>query len=66
MVHAAIKRVTQAARAVGKPICAMAGSTADAAALQALGVTAFIVASDQGFLRQAAVKALTDFAALAA
>jgi staphyloferrin B biosynthesis citrate synthase len=29
-------------------------------------VTAFIVASDQGFLRQAAVKALTDFAALAA
>ena len=66
VVHAAIERVTQAARAARKPICAMAGSTADAAALQALGVTAFIVASDQGFLRQAAAKALTDFAALAA
>jgi staphyloferrin B biosynthesis citrate synthase len=66
VVHAAIERVTQAARAAGKPICAMAGSIADGAALQALGVTAFIVASDQGFLRQAAAKALTDFAALAA
>ena len=37
-----------------------------ALALQELGVTAFIVASDQGFLRQAATKALTDFAALSA
>jgi len=66
VVRAAVEHVAAAARAAGKPICAMAANTTDGAALQALGVTAFVVASDQGFLRQAAAQALTDFAALAA
>jgi len=62
-VRAATERIIAAGRAKGKAICLMTGSTTDAAAMKALGATAFIVASDQGFLRQAAAKALTEFGA---
>jgi 2-keto-3-deoxy-L-rhamnonate aldolase RhmA len=34
---------------------------AEAGWMQALGVTAFIVSTDQGFMRQAAARALSDF-----
>ena len=42
----------------------MIASAAEAKAFQALGATAFIVASDQSFMRRAAGQALADFAAL--
>ncbi|MDI1343331.1 MAG: aldolase/citrate lyase family protein [Pseudolabrys sp.] len=63
-VRSATEKVIAAARAAGKPVCIMTGSAAEATDLKALGVSAFIVASDQAFMRQAAVRALTEFAIL--
>ncbi len=39
----------KAGRAAGKGLCAMVGKAAEAGWLRELGVTAFIVSSDQGF-----------------
>jgi staphyloferrin B biosynthesis citrate synthase len=61
-VRAAVERIAAAARAAGKPVCVMASSVADAEAMKALGASAFIVSSDQGLMRQAALKVLADFA----
>jgi staphyloferrin B biosynthesis citrate synthase len=66
VVRSAAERIIAAGRAAGKAVCVMTGSTADAAAMKELGATAFIVASDQGFMRQAAAKAVADFGARAA
>lgn len=63
-ISAAVQKICAAAQAVGKPVCVMIGSAADAKAFQAMGVTAFIVSSDQGLMRQAANKVVDDFAAL--
>jgi 2-keto-3-deoxy-L-rhamnonate aldolase RhmA len=65
-VRSATERIIAAGRAGGKAVCVMTGSTADAAAMKALGATAFIVSSDQGFMRQAAAKALAEFGPQAA
>jgi 2-keto-3-deoxy-L-rhamnonate aldolase RhmA len=62
-VRDAVTRIAAAARKARKPLCAMVGQTADARWLKELGATAFIVSSDQGFMRQAASAALTDFRA---
>ncbi|SLN40697.1 5-keto-4-deoxy-D-glucarate aldolase [Pseudooceanicola marinus] len=59
-VKAATEAITAAARAAGKPICVMASGPEDAAALAAQGATAFIVSSDQTFLRKAAAATLTE------
>lgn len=64
-VRDAVARLVQAVRAAGKPLCAFVGQVAEVPALQALGVTAFIVASDQTWLRQAAQTQLQQFRALA-
>jgi 2-keto-3-deoxy-L-rhamnonate aldolase RhmA len=58
----AVKRITAAARAVGKPVCMMVANAAEAASFETLGASAFIVSSDQGLMRQAASKVLADFA----
>ena len=63
-VHSATEKVIAAARAAGKPVCIMTASASEASDFKALGVSAFIVASDQAFMRQAAVRALTEFAIL--
>ncbi|MCO5066871.1 MAG: aldolase/citrate lyase family protein [Rhizobiaceae bacterium] len=63
-IIAIAQKITQAARRAGKPVCMMAGSAADAQRFQALGVSAFVVSSDQGMMRQAASKLVSDFAAL--
>lgn len=60
------ERITAAARKAGKPIAFMAGTGEEARRFRAMGATAFIVASDQGFLRQAAAKAYADVAAVGA
>jgi staphyloferrin B biosynthesis citrate synthase len=65
VIRSATERIAKAACAAGKPVCIMAGAS-DAAAFQALGASVFIVASDQGFMRQAASKALADFRSLSA
>ena len=64
VVQAATEKIIRAARSAGKPVCVMVSSAAEANAFKALGASAFLVASDQGFLRQAALKTLTDFAPL--
>ncbi|MDI1343534.1 MAG: hypothetical protein PSV22_05465 [Pseudolabrys sp.] len=62
----ATEQVIAAARRAGKPVCIMTASPSEASGLKALGVSAFIVASDQAFMRQAALSALKDFASLRA
>lgn len=63
-VAAAATRVAKAARAAGKPVMVFVTGSADAAAMRALGASAFVFSSDQGLMRQAAAKALAEFANL--
>jgi 2-keto-3-deoxy-L-rhamnonate aldolase RhmA len=64
-VRNAVEHIAKAARAARKPICVFVGGRAEAAWLQAQGATAFVVASDQSFMRRAAAQALTDMQSLA-
>lgn len=63
MVGALVERITQAAARHGVPLIAHVGSGADPdiARLGAAGVTGFLVASDQGLLRQGALAARKAF-----
>jgi 2-keto-3-deoxy-L-rhamnonate aldolase RhmA len=63
-VQAAVERVMAAMRAVNKPVCVMVGSKTEASAFKQLGASAFIVSSDQGFMRRAAAQTLKDFGTL--
>ena len=63
-VRAAAEKILAAARKIGKPVCLMVASAAEAAEWRALGANAFIVSSDQGFMRAAALKTRADFDAL--
>jgi staphyloferrin B biosynthesis citrate synthase len=62
-IRSAVERITSAGRAAGKPLCAHVADIAsdEARWLRSLGVTAFIVASDQGLLRRAGAQTLADF-----
>jgi len=59
----ATEKIAAAGRAAGKALCAHVDriDSPDVAWLGSLGVSAFIVASDQGFLRRAALQTLNDF-----
>ena len=61
----AVERIAKAGRAAGRGVCLMAGGLEEARAFQNMGATAFIVDSDQTFMRRAAAAALKDFATLA-
>lgn len=65
-VRNACDRILEAARKVGKPVAVMVASAEEAAGFKEKGATAFIVASDQGFMRKAATAAYADLAALGA
>jgi len=65
-VIAAAEKIADAAKKANKPVCMMVAGAADATRFQAIGASAFIVSSDQGLMRQAAVKLVGDFAALKA
>ncbi len=54
----ATERIIKAAVAVGKPVMAMTPGGQDAEWLKSQGVNGLIIASDQGFMRQAAAGAL--------
>lgn len=56
-----VEPIMAAARKVGLPIIMLCPDRKDAAAMHALGATAFMVASDHGFMRSAAAAALKDF-----
>jgi 2-keto-3-deoxy-L-rhamnonate aldolase RhmA len=59
-VRKAVERICEAARRARKPISVYVGGAAEAAWLRKLGATAFILSSDQGFLRQAAARGLNE------
>jgi staphyloferrin B biosynthesis citrate synthase len=63
-VRGAAEKIVRTARAVGKPACIMVADAKEAADWRALGASAFIFASDQGFLRQAAGRTRAEFTAL--
>jgi 2-keto-3-deoxy-L-rhamnonate aldolase RhmA len=66
LVRAATEKVIGAARKIGKPVCLLVANAAEAQEWRSLGVSAFVVSSDQGFMRQAAAKVHSEFAALRA
>jgi hypothetical protein len=51
-----------AARKANMPIIMLSPDRKDALAMQALGATAFMVSSDHGFMRSAALAAMQEFA----
>lgn len=61
VIQDSVERITKAARAAGKPVCVMVNSADEADGFQRLGASAFIVSSDQGFMRRAAAQTLKDF-----
>ena len=61
IVSKAAQKIAAAGKAAGKAVCAMTAGGDDARWLKDLGVTAMIVASDQGFMRQAAARTLAEF-----
>jgi staphyloferrin B biosynthesis citrate synthase len=62
--QAAAEKILAAGRKADKPICIMVAGAAEAAEWRKLGASAFIVSSDQGFLRQAALKVAGEFGVL--
>ncbi len=63
-VKAAVDTVMAAAKRAAKPVCVMVGSAAEAKGFKELGASAFIVSSDQGFLRRIAGQTLAEMADL--
>jgi staphyloferrin B biosynthesis citrate synthase len=63
-VKAAVDTVMAAAKRVGKPVCVMVASAAEAKGFKDMGASAFIVSSDQGFLRKIAAQTLAEMAQL--
>lgn len=59
----ATEQIAAAARTAGKTMCAHVdhADSPDVAWLRGLGVSVFVVSSDQGLLRRAAMQAVTDF-----
>ena len=61
VVRSAVEAICTAARNASKPICLMVGDAGEADNYRVLGASAFIVASDQAFMRRAASEALKGF-----
>jgi 2-keto-3-deoxy-L-rhamnonate aldolase RhmA len=59
-VRQAVEKIVAAARRANKPVSVYVGGRSDAEWLQGQGATTFIFNSDQGFLRQAAMKGLAE------
>lgn len=59
----AVERISEAARKAKKPISVYTGGGPEVAWLKSLGASVFVLSSDQGFLRQAAAKGLSDLRA---
>ncbi len=60
-VQSATNRVVEAARKVGKPACLLVSGAEEATHWRSVGVHTFLVSSDQGFLRSAALKTRVEF-----
>lgn len=59
-VRAATQAIVETARAAQKPVCVMVSGPGDTSELAAMGASAFIVSTDQGFLRKAAMASLAE------
>lgn len=59
-VRQAVEKIAAAARKANKPVSVYVGARPEAEWLQKEGATTFVFNSDQGFLRQAAMKGLAD------
>ena len=57
-----VEPIMAAARKAGMPVIMLCPNRDDATAMAKLGASAFMVASDHGFMKQAARQALNDFA----
>jgi 2-keto-3-deoxy-L-rhamnonate aldolase RhmA len=66
VVRSAVERIAQAGRARGIPLCAHVARYVPAEVdwLRSIGVTVFVVSSDQGLLRRAATETLQAFRAV--
>jgi staphyloferrin B biosynthesis citrate synthase len=62
-VRGAIEKIAASANKASKPICAVASSDIEINWLRSLGVSAFLTGSDQGFLREGALRAKSKFQA---
>jgi 2-keto-3-deoxy-L-rhamnonate aldolase RhmA len=60
-VRAATQRVIDACRREGKPVFLLTANSREATEYAALGVSGFVIGSDQGFLRSAATSLLRDY-----
>jgi 2-keto-3-deoxy-L-rhamnonate aldolase RhmA len=65
-IRDAVARIAAAAKRAAKPVMVFVGGMKEAEWLRAMGATAFVVSSDQGFMKQAAAKALGDLRGLPA
>lgn len=65
-IREACSRIMSAAKKVGKPVAVMVATAEEATRFREMGASAFIVASDQGFMRQAAAKTYAELAAVGA
>jgi 2-keto-3-deoxy-L-rhamnonate aldolase RhmA len=63
-IQTAAELIVRAARNAGKPACMMVSGASEGQTWRAKGVSAFVVSSDQGFLRQAALRAHDEFSTL--
>jgi len=60
--HEVVAPIMAAARKAGMPVIMLSPDRKDALAMKAIGASAFMVSSDQGFMRSAAQSALKEFA----
>jgi 2-keto-3-deoxy-L-rhamnonate aldolase RhmA len=65
-IMAACETIIAAAKRVGKPVAMMVANADDARRFHAMGATTFIVGSDQGFMRQGALKAYAEISVVGA
>ncbi|MGX1100165.1 HpcH/HpaI aldolase family protein [Amorphus sp. MBR-141] len=65
-VENACTRICEAAGRAGKAVAVMVPNAEEARRFQAMGASAFIVSSDQGFMHQAASRAYADLSAVGA
>ncbi len=63
-IREAVERIAAAARRAGKPVMVFVGGMKEAEWLHGIGATAFVHSSDQGLMKQAAARALTDLQTL--
>jgi len=65
-IMGACEKIIAAAKKAGKPVAMMVANQDDARRFHTMGTTTFIVASDQGFMRQAAMKAYAEISSVGA